>query len=100
MSKVKINNRAFNYIKPPYSLSNRNSSYKGSGYWYSESPQIGQTTHSLEVGAGSTAFKVDPQVGLWLGGNKFSQARTRIDMNGNYVYKDSEGIDRILIGEN
>lgn len=93
---------AIKYIQPPFRKQYSRSSYLGSGYWeginYDENSQY-QNINSLQVGAGNTAVKIDSEQGQWWGGNKFEEARSRIDMNGNYIFRDSEGYDRILIGE-
>lgn len=90
------------YIKPPFNAQAGRSSYLGNGYWkgvdYSQDTQY-ENISSLQVGAGNNAIKIDPALGQFWGGNKFEDARSRIDMNGNYIFKDSEGYDRILIGE-
>lgn len=39
---------------------------------------------SMNIGSGALSFKVDSS-GLWLGGNKFSEAPFRVDMSGNAV---------------
>lgn len=92
----------FQHIKPPFSVQLARSSYLGNGYWkgidLSENTQF-QNMNSLQVGAGNTAIKMDSEQGQWWGGNKFEEARSRMDMNGNYIFRDSQGFDRILIGE-
>lgn len=93
---------AFNDIQAPASLLGGSSSYLGNGYW-SGSNTGGvdlNNLFSLNLGAGNNAIKMDSEQGIWLGGNQFNEARTRIDTKGNYIFKDSEGVDRILIGEN
>lgn len=90
----------FRDVEPPRAVLG-NTSYLGNGYWkgndLSQNVAL-QNVNSLQVGAGDTGIKMD-QGKQWFGGNKFEDARIRIDAQGNMVFRDSSGYDRILIGE-
>lgn len=77
------------------------SSYLGDGYWkganFNANSQY-ENVNQFQMGEGKTAIKMSKQ-GQWFGGNKFDEARIKISPEGNMIFKDSAGFDRILIGE-
>lgn len=88
MEEIKIvNSSVFTNIQPPD---------------YKQSQQTGDqrdigNLKTLSAGEGNRSIHFDEQ-GLWIGGNDFSTAPFRIDIQGNQIYRDSE-TNRMVIGQ-